>query len=56
MEEHGLFHTHEKKIAEGGRREGDRNVFVGGRAWALMDARRFMEEQRRERVGRTPPN
>ena len=36
--------------------ERDRNVFVGGRARVLINAIRFMEEEKRERVSRTPPN
>ena len=32
-------------MAEGGRIEGEKNIFVGRRARALIEARRFMEER-----------
>ena len=44
------------KMAEGGIAERERNIFVGGRVRVLINAMRFMEEERRGRVGRTPPN
>ena len=42
-------------MAEGSIVERERNIFVGGRVRVLINAMRFMEE-RRGRVGRTPPN
>ena len=55
MEKCGLF-PYVLKMAKGSIAERERNIFVGGEWGMLINAMRFMEEERRGRVGRTPPN